>query len=304
MMKKKYAGIVIPAVTPLREDHTLDHEAVERIFSNFYAYDVMPFILGTTGEAASLPVFVKEDYIRLAVKLKKQESVLYAGISSTCLEESIELAKKSFDAGIDVVATTLPSYYLLSEYQMQKYFEDLANAVNGPIIIYNIPATTHMSIPLKLIDELSHHQNIVGSKDSERSEERLKESIALWAHRSDFSHFVGWAAKSAEALISGSGLIPSTGNLYPVVYKEMLQAAEAGNNEKVYELQKLSDVLGALYQSGKTLGESLWALKFLMKEVNLCEPNVMPPLQSLNAGEQNKLREEFKIFINKEGLKF
>ena len=304
MMKKKYSGIVIPAITPLTEDHKLDHAAVEKMFSNFYSNDVMPFILGTTGEAASLPVSVKNDYISLAVKLKKKGSVLYAGISSNCLEESIELARKSFDAGVDVVATTLPSYYALSEYQMKKYFEELANSVSGPIIIYNIPATTHMSIPLKLIDELSHHENIVGSKDSERSEERLKESFALWAHRSDFSHFVGWAAKSAEALLNGSGLIPSTGNLYPAVYKQMLEEAKAGNKERVYELQKLSDELGGIYQSGRTLGESLWALKFLMKEVNLCEPHVMPPLRSLPADEENKLRKALEEIINKEGLKF
>lgn len=302
--KKKYSGIVIPAVTPLSEDHTLDHAAVEKMFSNFYNSDAMPFILGTTGEAPSLPLSIKFDYIQTAVKFKKPGSLLYAGISSNCLEESIELAKKSFDAGVDVVATTLPSYYALSEYQMKKYFEELAEAIPGSLIIYNIPATTHMSIPLKIIDELSHHDNIVGSKDSERSEERLKESIALWKDREDFSHFVGWAAKSAEALLNGSGLIPSTGNLYPSVYKEMIDAAQVGNPERVYELQKLSDTLGALYQVGRTLGESLWALKFLMKEVELCDPHVMPPLQSLPAGEETKLRNEFEEIINKYDLKF
>jgi Dihydrodipicolinate synthase/N-acetylneuraminate lyase len=304
MMKKKYSGIVIPAVTPLTANHQLDHEAIERIFSNFYQYDVMPFILGTTGEASSLPFYIKDEYIKLAVRLKKPGSILYAGISSNCLEDSIDLAKKSFDEGVDVVATTLPSYYSLSEYQMKKYFEQLAEAINGPMIIYNIPATTHMSIPLKIIDELSHHENIVGSKDSERSEERLKGSIALWKDREDFSHFVGWAAKSAEALLNGSGLIPSTGNLYPAVYKEMLQAAEAGNSEKVFDLQKLSDLLGNLYQSGRTLGESLWALKFLMQHVNLCEPHVMPPLQSLPVEEENKLIKELEEIINKYDLKF
>src|SRR5688572_30683366 len=132
-MKKKYSGIVIPAVTPLTADHRLDHAGVERIFSNFYGHDVMPFILGTTGESSSLPGYIKEEYIKLTVKLKKPASILYAGISSNCLEESVDLAKKSFDAGVDVVATTLPSYYALSEYQMKKYFEQLAEAINGPM---------------------------------------------------------------------------------------------------------------------------------------------------------------------------
>lgn len=300
--KKKYRGIVVPAVTPLTADYKLDQEAVEKIFSNFYEHDLMPFISGTTGEASSLPTSVKNDYIRLASKLKKRGTLLYAGISSNCLAESIDLAKKSFDAGVDVVAATLPSYYLLSEDQMKKYFEQLAERVPGPLIIYNIPATTHMSIPLKLIEELSYHEKIVGSKDSERSEERLKMSITLWSNREDFSHFVGWAAKSAEALLNGSGLIPSTGNLHPGLYKEMLEAADSGNSEKAFQLQKVSDVLSNLYQHGRLLGESLWALKVLMNEAGLCDPYVMPPLQPLSSEEENRLRNDLQKIIDKEGI--
>src|SRR5688500_20096489 len=106
---------------------------------------------------------------------------------------------------------------------MKQYLETLADAIALPLVIYNIPATTHMSIPLNLIDELSHHPNVIATKDSERSEERLKQSLELWKDRNDFSHFLGWAAKSAEALINGSdGLIPSTGNLVPEVYSEMV----------------------------------------------------------------------------------
>lgn len=303
-MDKKYSGIVIPAVTPLTAGHKLDHAAVEKIFLNFYKNNVQPFILGTTGESASLTSEIKKEYLQLASSLKKPGTILYAGISSNCLQESIDLAKQSFDAGVDVVAATLPSYYTLSEYQVTEYFEQLAEGVPGPLIIYNIPATTHMSIPLDIIDKLSHHENIVGSKDSERSEGRLKESIDLWSKREDFSHFVGWAAKSAEALLSGSGLIPSTGNLYPAVYNEMYKAAKNGDTGKVNRLQKLSDTLGNLYQAGRTLGESLWALKYVMKQVDLCEPYVMPPLRSMQAEEENKLKSELQEIIDAEGLNF
>jgi 4-hydroxy-tetrahydrodipicolinate synthase len=175
--EKKYSGVVIPAVTPLTPDYKLDHEAVERIFDNFRKHGCHPFILGTTGEAASLPFALKKEFLELAGKLKKGADVLYAGISSNVLEESIALAKHSFDSGADVVVTTLPSYYALTEPAMFRYFEQLAEAVAGPLMIYNIPATTHMSIPLSVIDRLSQHHNFVGVKDSERSEDRLRESL-------------------------------------------------------------------------------------------------------------------------------
>lgn len=185
---------------------------------------------------------------------------------------------------------------------MKVYFETLADAVPLPLIIYNIPATTHISIPLQLIDELSHHQNIIATKDSERSDERLLQSLALWKEREDFGHFLGWAAKSADALIGGSdGLIPSTGNLMPEIYDEMLQAITIGDEAKAFEMQKLSDVYGNLYQSEKTLGESLWALKALMQYKGICEDVVMPPLQALSEEEKTKLINTFKELTNPVG---
>ena len=277
--KKKYKGIIVPAITPLTTGYKLDEIAVKKIFSNFYQHDISPFILGTTGESASLPYGIKTAYVEEAEKNKKPGSVLYAGISSNVFNESVEFAKFCADHAVDAVAATLPSYYSLNADQMKKYFEQLANTIPLPLIIYNIPATTHMSIPLQLIDELSHHPNIVATKDSERSEERLQQSLLLWKDREDFGHFLGWAAKSADALIGGSdGLIPSTGNLSPEIYSEMLQAVKENNYEHAYAMQNLSDDYGNSYQSGKTLGESLLALKILMNKKGLCEAVVMPPL--------------------------
>jgi dihydrodipicolinate synthase/N-acetylneuraminate lyase len=302
-MKNKYSGTVIPAVTPLNKDLKLDHGALEKMFNHFHNHNTMAFINGTTGESASFTVNFKKEYIKAAGKLKKAGDVLYAGISANCLEESVELAKVSFDSGVDAVAATLPSYYDLSTDQMKEYFEQLAEQINGPLIIYNIPVTTHMSIPLKVIDELSWHENIVGTKDSERSEERLMKSLELWGNREDFSHFMGWAGKSADALINGSdGLIPSTGNICPGIYDDMIKAVQAGDHEKAFRLQKLSDDLGGVYQKGKLLGESLWGLKVLMKELYLCEEHVMPPLHALSAEERKNLITNFHEVIDQENL--
>src|SRR5438105_4517779 len=108
-IKKKYQGVVIPAITPLSANLTLDEEAVEKIFSRFRSHAAMPFILGTTGEASSLPLSVKQHYVRLAARLKKAGDVLYVGISSNCLEDSVEMGKFSFGEGADAVVATLPS---------------------------------------------------------------------------------------------------------------------------------------------------------------------------------------------------
>lgn len=295
-MPKKFSGIIVPAVTPLSASFQLDEGAVEKMFANFYKHNISPFILGTTGESASLPTEVKDRYIKKAYALKKSGTLLYAGVSSTCVHETIVMAKRCFDNGVDAVAATLPSYYALTDSQMKHYFEQLADAINGPLIIYNIPATTHMSIPLPVINELSYHESIVAVKDSERSDDRLQESIKMWKHRSDFSYLLGWAGRSAQALIQGSdGLIPSTGNLKPAIYQAMTEAVEAKENEKAMELQKQSDFYGDLYQKGKTLGESLYALKLLMQQEGLCEAHVMPPLQPLAMPDAQQVIAAYKV---------
>lgn len=301
--QKEYQGIIVPLVTPLTENYQLDAQGVENIFSHMYSNDVLPFILGTTGESSSISLPVKQAYVREAVRNKKPGTKLYAGISSNCVEESVDFAKFCFDSGVDAVAATLPSYYALTEGQMRTYFLTLAEQIKAPVIIYNIPGTTHMSIPLSLIDELSHNEYIVGTKDSERSEERLNESLRLWSGRSDFSHFLGWAAKSAHALIHGSdGLIPSTGNLHPGLYTDMAAAVNVGDHEKAYYYQYLSDELGKIYQGIGTLGESLWALKVLMHQYGLCQSVAMPPLTSLSGDVQEKLLNSLSDFFKKENI--
>ncbi len=305
-MKKpnKFKGNVIPVVTPLTDRYTLDAEALDRIFTNVYENKASPFILGTTGESASFPFELKNDYIETAGRLKPQGSVLYMGISSNSIDESVEMAKRSFDAGADAVAATLPTYYSLTTDEMKRYFTELADRVQNPLIIYNIPATTHMSIPLDLIDELSHHDYIVGTKDSERSTERLAQSLQLWASRPDFSHFIGWAAQSAYGLLNGSdGLIPSTGNLAPEIYCKLSQAVADNDSEAAYYYQHQSDVLGNLYQLGRSLGQSLAALKVLMQEVGLCQPYMMSPLQKMPDQETSALITSFYELLDREGIK-
>lgn len=296
---KKYKGVVVPAVTPLTAGRTIDRGAVERMLDNFRQHHVTPFILGTTGEAASLPTAVKQDYLQTAASFKKPGDVLYAGISSNILEESVAFAHRCFEAGVDVVVATLPNYYPLTPAQMKAYFIELAEKVTGPLMIYNIPPTVHMSIPLEVVEELSYHPRIVGLKDSERNEERLQAALKLRGDREDFCYFAGWAAQSAQTLLKGGdGIIPSTGNFAPGVYDELYKAALAGNADKAYELQKLSDALGNVYQGGKTLGESLWALKALMKKDGLCDTYMMPPLHQLSTEEEQKVLNSYDAVMN------
>jgi dihydrodipicolinate synthase/N-acetylneuraminate lyase len=190
------------------------------------------------------------------------------------------------------VVANLPSYYPLTGEQMLAYYEKLAGAIHGPLMLYNITITTHMSIPLDIADKLSKHPNIVGMKDSERNEERMAESLKLWKDREDFTHVMGCAALSAKALMLGSdGIVPSTGNFVPRLFRELYDAAVRGDATTADRLQKQTDEMAKIYQGPRLLSQSLAALKAMMDELGLCGAAVLPPLVECAQAERSQIRE-------------
>jgi 4-hydroxy-tetrahydrodipicolinate synthase len=298
-IKKKYCGVIVPMITPFTRERKVDLRAVERILESFVKAQVSPFLAGTTGESVSISDDEKFRMIKTAVDFVKHRSVVYAGISGNCLSDSIENAKKYIDLGVDAVVAHLPFYYPMNNSQMLRYFEELANKVTCPLILYNIPITTKQSILLEVIEKLSYHPNIAGIKDSERGMERLDKSLQLWKKRTDFVHLMGAAVQSAYALSNGSdGIIPSTGNLTPQLYQEMYLASLNGNSLKVDELQDKTNKISEIYQKDRILSESIPALKVMMSVYGLCEPYAMPPMYTLEAEEQEIIKEQTKRILS------
>ena len=173
---------------------------------------------------------------------------------------------------------------------MQQYIESLAELVPGPVILYNIPKTTHHSIPLEIIEKASYHPNLWGLKDSERDLGRLNESISLWKDRSDFSFLIGWAAQSLYGLSRGAdGIVPSTGNIRPDLYVELFNAVLENDMITAEQLQNATNDLSQIYQKDMELGESIAALKIIMNKLGLCREGVLPPLTLLSSGERQRI---------------
>ena len=297
---KKYKGVIVPMICPLREDKTIDRTGTERIINSFLEAGVSPFVLGTTGEASSIPSKQKEILVKETVKHVRGKTITYAGISSDCLANSVETGKKFADIGVDVLVTTLPSYYPLKESNMLRYCEELADACPLPLILYNIPGTTGFSVPLDVIEKLSHHPNIAGLKDSERDQARLEKSIDRWKDRADFSHLTGWAAMSAFALRQGSdGIVPSTGNFAPAVYRNLYQAVLKGETDKAEKMQAKTDKLSSLYQKGRNLSESLAALKIIMSVKGLCGTQMLPPIYRMDKKAETEYKKHVQAELEK-----
>ncbi len=292
---KKYNGVVVPMITPMNSDYSIDESAAEKIIELFLNAGVSPFIIGTTGEAPSLSSVQKSTLVKSVVKAVNGKTLVYAGISSTCISDSISDGKRFEALGADVLVATLPAYYPMKPEQMLRYFSELADQVNLPVIIYNMPATVKISIPLDIIDRLSKHQNVVGLKDSERDEQRMMNALKLWKDRDDFAYLIGWAAMSAKAMLNGAdGIVPSTGNFAPEPYKRLVDAALVSDEVTAMKLQEDTNNLSLLYQKDRILSESIPALKELMCYMDLCKPTVMPPMYEISDQERIKFLSDLK----------
>lgn len=297
---KSYSGVVVPMITPFDDQGKIDLHAIEKIMNNFIHSKIDPLLLGTTGESASIYDEDKLNIVKFVTHNFGKRSKIYAVISENCFQKSVEFAKQYYDLGVELIVALLPSYYPLNDLQIRKYFEDLAESIPGKLFIYNIPATTRISIPLNIIDDLSKHEKIVGVKDSEQNIERLNESINLWKDREDFSHFIGWGAQCFNGLWLGSdGIVPSTGNFSPTLYKEMYEAVLNDEKEKGEYAQNVTMEIASVYQKDKILSESLPALKVMMSQIGLCNTTVIPPFTELPKEEEKIIRYKTKEIITK-----
>ena len=279
MNNSKYRGVVVPMVTPVTQDGQLDIKAVERIIDFFAENKVSPLLMGTTGEGNSVSQADGQLFVETAVKAANGRILI-----------QVRQAEIYSALGADVIVATLPTYYALTPEQMYDYYKTLADCITGPLMLYNILATTHMSIPVDVIRRLADHPNIVGLKDSERDLERMAQCIEITKSHPEFAYFCGWAAQSAHALeLGGNGIVPSTGNFVPEMFQQLFDAAVADDMVTANRLQDETNEIAKIYQKDRTLGQSLTALKVMMSTKGLCEPWMLMPLTRLSADEEQTI---------------
>ena len=293
LLQNKHQGVAIPMITPFTREGHVDLESAVGIINRFVASEVGVFVLGTTGETASVPQVERLKLVERAVAIAGQDIPVYAGIGDNCLQNAVTAGQEYLKLGVDAVVAHLPSYYPLSSHEMHDYFQVLHDRIGGPIMIYNIPQTTSMSLPLDMVESLADLPHFVGFKDSERNEERMHETTRRLGGHEGFSLFMGSAVLSVESMKSGfQGLVPGSGNMVPEMWRDLYAFCMAADWENAQILQNRLDAIAWLFQEDRSLGQSLAAIKALMHIMGLCEPYVLPPLLALNEIEIAALAEK------------
>jgi dihydrodipicolinate synthase/N-acetylneuraminate lyase len=288
----RHRGIIVPMSTPFTASGVLDEPAAARMVARLAEHGLGVFVLGTTGEAPSIPPSQRDRLVEIAVKTAAGRVVVYGGIGSDCVSASIEMARSYLRLGADAVVAILPAYYLLNGAEMHACLEHIAREIPGPLLIYNMPQTTRMSLPLDVIDRLSTLPNVVGLKDSEGTPGRLETVAERFGGRPDFTIFMGVARNAARAFRAGfNGAVPSSGNIAPAQWRDLYAHVLAGEWPQAEAAQARLDAIGELVQRDRSLAQSLAALKAAIAAQGLCNPAVLPPLVALSAAECEAIRQ-------------
>jgi 4-hydroxy-tetrahydrodipicolinate synthase len=289
----KYHGAVVPMVTPLTAQGALDEAALFRLVDVQIAGGVEGiFVLGTTGEGAHVPSEFRRRLVELTARRAGKLALVFAGLGDIRAADVSE-ANEFFHAGADAVVAHPPITEKMPAEKLQAWYQLLLDRIEGPLLLYNMPMTTGISIPLDAVEKLLGHPKLAGIKDSENNPKRHEELLQRFGGKKDFSVFVGVGALMEKGLRFGAdGIVPSVGNLIPDVCHQLCAAAKKADWATAEKLSARMNAVAALYQKGRNLNESLAALKAAMHCRGLCAPQVLPPLRRVSETELEKIRRQ------------
>jgi len=286
-------GIIVPLVTPLIDNNTVDKQGLENLIEHTIRGGVHGiFILGTTGEFASLSHKLRMELIELACMLVKDRIPLLVGITDTSLSESLDLAEMANECGADAVVTAPPFYYLLSQKELLNHVKNLKENTQLPLLLYNMPVYTKIAFEPETVRSASEIPGIIGIKDSSSDPGYLMKVRQLLKERNDFTLLTGTEEHLSDFVLSGGhGGIPGGANLFPRLYVELYNASVSRDHEKIIPLQKkVMQICTTIYKSGYHESGYLKGLKCALSVTGLCSGSLAEPLATLSEKEKKSIR--------------
>jgi 4-hydroxy-tetrahydrodipicolinate synthase len=275
-------GSLVAIVTPMQEDGSLDLPIFRGLIDFHIAEGTDAIVVvGTTGESPTVNVEEHELLIAEAVKHCAGRIPVIAGTGANSTKEAIELATFSKKAGADASLTVVPYYNKPTQEGLYQHFKAIAEAVDMPHILYNVPGRTGTDMSNDTVLRLAQIRNIVGIKDATGGIERG--SDLLQRAPEGFAIYSGDDASTlALMLLGGHGTISVTANVAPKLMHEMCMAALNGELAKAREINfRLLGLHRHLFIEANPIPVK-WAVARMGKMKN----NLRLPLTPLSAGVQ------------------
>lgn len=238
-------GSIVALVTPMDNNGAVDKGSLKKLVEFHIEQGTDSIVaMGTTGESATLDENEHCDVVKCVVDYVAGRIPVIAGTGANSTTEAIHLTQRAKEAGADACLLVTPYYNKPTQEGLFLHYKAIAEAVDIPQILYNVPGRTACDMLPETIGRLSVIDNIVGVKEATGELDRVKAIRDLCGD--DFAIYTGDDASSCDfCLLGGNGSITVTGNVAPKAVHEMVMAAIQGNRELA---QSIDQKLAALHQ--------------------------------------------------------
>lgn len=244
-------GIITAMVTPFDENQKVNEKAARQLIDYLIEKGVSGlFILGSNGEFHVLSDEEKVAFAKVVVEHVNHRVPVYVGAGACSTQETIKLAKQMEAIGADALSVISPYFIAPTQQELANHYRRVAEAVNIPIIMYNIPKNTGVNIEPATVKSLIGVKNIAGIKDSSGNMENMQGYIDA-AKGSDFVVLVGSDSKILPALKIGvAGAIAGTSNVITELDVSIYENFLKGDLEAAQKAQEDIDVLRGVLKLG------------------------------------------------------
>lgn len=294
----KFKGVVPPVVTPLNADFTVDYPSYTRVLENLIDAGCHGlFVLGSTSEVVFHDARTRQEIIEHSAKVINGRVPLIVGVIDATTDLVINHARIAKAAGADAVVVTAPYYTVTSQPEILDHFHYIRDAVDVPLIAYDIPVCVHVKLQRQTSVALAREGTIIGIKDSSGDDGNFRYVLLDLADRKDIFLMTGSEIVVDNALLMGAhGVVPGIANVDPHGYVRLWDAAQRGDwaaaRKEQERLCRLFEIVwvGAGRVSGGASG--IGAFKAAMKSLGIIDTALMPrPRAALNDAETAKINE-------------
>jgi 4-hydroxy-tetrahydrodipicolinate synthase len=267
-------GSIVALVTPMTEDGAVDDVSLKKLVEFHVEQGTDALVaVGTTGESATLDEDEHCHVIRKVVEFAAGRLPIIAGTGANCTREAIHLTRRAKAAGADACLLVTPYYNKPTQEGLYLHYKAIAEAVDIPQILYNVPGRTACDLLPETVGRLAKINNIVGVKEATGKLERVKQIRDLTGD--DFAIYTGDDATSLEfCMLGGNGSITVTGNVAPKQLREMLAAAMRGDRATAEALDiKLTALHNDLFIQSNPI-----PVKWAVAEMGLMGKGIRLPL--------------------------
>lgn len=237
---KKLSGVIIPAVTPLNEDYSLDKNGLRRLVEFLLAQRVHGiFANGSMGGFAFLPDEVQFKTIQAVAEAVAGRVPVLAGVSETSVERFTEKSRIVEQMEIDAMVVIAPYFYIMRQDEIKNFFLRIADVAKKPIVLYDNPRFTNNPLEVETIAELARHENVCGLKSSVPDVFKWQELLRADLPRERFALFAGAEKMMSLPLQLGfDGITGGLHNLVPNLAVELYETVKGGDFEKGDDIQR------------------------------------------------------------------